>query len=228
MGCAVADEVESALGRSFPFWDALDGGTQREIALRSRVASFEDGSFVQGAHRGCAGVLFVLSGGLRAFLLSESGREITLFRLRAGECCVLAASCIMPMVSVDITINAKGPTEVLVVDSTCFANVARRNVELEAFMYRQSTERLSDVLRVMQNALFSDAGTRLATFLLEEMEREGTGELRLTHEEIARNVGTAREVVTRSLKQLSESGVVRLSRGTVSVLEPSLLAQGKR
>ena len=71
------------------------------------------------------------------------------------------------------------------VDSTCFANVARRNVELEAFMYRQSTERLSDVLRVMQNALFSDAGTRLATFLLEEMEREGTGELRLTHEEIA-------------------------------------------
>ncbi len=79
----------------------------------------------------------------------------------------------------------------------------------------------------MQNALFSDAGTRLATFLLEEMEREGTGELRLRRRRSPERGDGAREVVTRSLKQLSESGVVRLSRGTVSVLEPSLLAQGK-
>ncbi len=128
---AVVDSMEDALARSFPFWGTLGKADQREIAAHSRVMAFEDGAFVQGAKRGCAGVLFVL-GGLRAFLLSESGREITLFRLGAGECCVLAAACIMPMVSVEITINAKGPAEVLMVDSTCFANVAARNVELEA------------------------------------------------------------------------------------------------
>lgn len=222
---AVVDSMEDALARSFPFWGTLGKADQREIAAHSRVMAFEDGVFVQGAKRGCAGVLFVLSGGLRAFLLSESGREITLFRLGAGECCVLAAACIMPMVSVEITINAKGPAEVLMVDSTCFANVAARNVELEAFMYRQSTERLSDVLRVMQHALFADANTRLATFLLEEMEREGTCELRITHEEIARHVGTAREVVTRSLKQLAAGGVVRMSRGVIVIVDPSSLGR---
>lgn len=222
---AVVDSMEDALARSFPFWDTLGKADQREIAAQSRVMAFEDGAFVQGGKRGCAGVLFVLSGGLRAFLLSESGREITLFRLGAGECCVLAAACIMPMVSVEITINAKGPAEVLMVDSTCFANVAARNVELEAFMYRQSTERLSDVLRVMQHALFADANTRLATFLLGEMEREGTCELRITHEEIARHVGTAREVVTRSLKQLAAGGVVRMSRGVIVIVDPSSLGR---
>ena len=195
---AVVDSMEDALARSFPFWGTLGKADQREIAAHSRVMAFEDGAFVQGAKRGCAGVLFVLSGGLRAFLLSESGREITLFRLGAGECCVLAAACIMPMVSVEITINAKGPAEVLM-------------------------ERLSDVLRVMQHALFADANTRLATFLLEEMEREGTCELRITHEEIARHVGTAREVVTRSLKQLAAGGVVRMSRGVIVVVDPSSL-----
>ena len=219
----MADSIEEALARSFPFWDALDGPQQCEIAACSRVATFQDGAFVQGGRQGCAGVLFVLSGGLRAFLLSETGREITLFRLRAGECCVLAAACIMPMMAVDITVNALGPTELLVVDSACFARAAARNVELEAFMYRQSTERLSDVLRVMRHALFTDAGTRLSVFLLEEMEREDSRTPRITHEEIARHVGTAREVVTRALKQLADGGAVRLSRGAVTIVDPSLL-----
>lgn len=216
-------DVEELLRQMFPCWNELSDADRREVLSCSRLARFNADDVVQGAHRGCAGVVFVVSGGLRAYLLGESGREITLFRLKPKGCCVLAASCIMPMISVDITLAASSDSVVVVIDSSCFSRVAQRNVCVEAFMYRQATERISDVLRVMNRALFSDFNTRLAEFILEEVDDRGTRVLRMTHDEIARHVGSAREVVTRALRQLSDAGAVKLSRGVVEVVDRSYL-----
>lgn len=216
---------EEDLARLVPFWRELTDNQQAIIAERSRQMRYAAGEQVQGAGHGCAGVVFVKAGRLRAFMISEQGREVTLFHVGPGECCVLAASCILPMITFDIALDAAEDSDLLVIDSQTFGALAQDNIHAEAFTYRQATERFSDCMWVMQQVLFMGLDARLAIWLLDEAARGGSPRIAATHDEIARHLGSAREAVSRMLKYFAREGLVRLSRGAVEIVDARRLRQ---
>lgn len=213
------DSVARALRATLPFWPSLTERQQAQLAASTRPLAARAGERVQGGGTGCAGVVVALSGSLRAYMPSESGKEITLFRVEAGETCVLAASCILPMITFDIALDAAEDIEALIIDPRFFSQLSQENVAVEAYLYRQTAQRFSDCMWVMQQVLFASFDTRLATFLLDESSRTGSARLAVTHDEIARHLGSAREVVSRMLKYFEREGLVALGRGAVEVLD---------
>lgn len=211
--------IEEGLRELVPFWAALEPDQRTFLSQRSRRMRFDAGAHVQGAGAGCAGVVFVRSGRLRAFMLSNQGREVTLFHVQPGECCVLAASCILPMITFDIALDAAEDSDLLVIDSHAFGTVSQENIHAEAFTYRQATERFSDCMWVMQQVLFMGLDARLAIWLLGEVARGGSRTIYATHDEIARHLGSAREAVSRMLKYFAREGLVSLSRGSVEIID---------
>ena len=211
--------IKEGLRELVPFWAALEPDQRTFLSQRSRRMRFDAGAHVQGAGAGCAGVVFVRSGRLRAFMLSNQGREVTLFHVQPGECCVLAASCILPMITFDIALDAAEDSDLLVIDSQAFGTVSQENIHAEAFTYRQTTERFSDCMWVMQQVLFMGLDARLAIWLLDEVARGGSRTIYATHDEIARHLGSAREAVSRMLKYFAREGLVSLSRGSVEIID---------
>lgn len=213
------DGIARALATTLPFWPNLTELQKTQLASATRPLAARAGDRVQGGGSGCAGVVVALAGSLRAYMPSETGKEITLFRVETGETCVLAASCILPMITFDIALDAAEDIEALIIDPRFFSRLSQENVAVEAYLYRQTAQRFSDCMWVMQQVLFSSFDTRLATFLLDESARTGSARLTVTHDEIARHLGSAREVVSRMLKYFEREGLVALSRGAVEVLD---------
>lgn len=207
------------LSAVIPFWSKLNAQEQEELAQVSRVQSFATGESIHAAHQACIGVFFVLNGSARAFMLSEEGREITLFRIKEGESCVLSASCVMPLITFDIMVDAAEDTELLVLRSDFYGALIESNPYAEAYTYKEATTRFSEVMWVMQQQLFMRFDKRLAIFLLDEAARTGSSRIDLTHEEIAKHVGSAREVVTRTLKQFASEDLVELFRGGLTITD---------
>ena len=208
-----------SLAATLPFWDQLSSAERERLARATRLLRARNAERIQGGGSGCAGVVVALSGSLRAYMLSEGGKEITLFRVEAGESCVLAASCILPMITFDIALDAADDVEALVIDPRLFSQLAQENTAVEAFLYRQTAQRFSDCMWVMQQVLFSRFDARLATFLLDELSRTGSEHIAMTHDEIARHLGSAREVVSRMLKYFEREGLVALGRGAVDIID---------
>ncbi len=215
--------VEEHLASFLPFWDQLDDGQRKALVGGTRQARFEKGAHVHSGENDCIGVLLVVSGRLRAYMLAESGRECTLFSVNAGESCVLAATCVLRMITFDLFLDAEEDTQLVAIDSDVYAAVIEGCMAAEAFTYRQTAERFSDVMWVMHQQLFMGLDGRLSVFLLDEISRTGSDSLKLTHDEIARHIGSAREAVSRMLKGFAQDGVVALSRGEVRVLDKAAL-----
>ncbi len=204
--------------RFLPFWDQLTK-TQQQLLIGSTACHlYPRGANIHGGSNDCAGVLLVLSGELRVYMLSEEGREVTLYRMMGGDVCVMSASCALSAITFEVRIDAAADCELCVIKPSAFDQVQRENIYVEAFAYRQVTERFSDVMWAMQQILFMSFDKRLAVFLLDEVARGGDT-VRHTQEEIARYLGGARESVTRMLKYFQQEGLVSLSRGGVTVLD---------
>ena len=213
------------LSRCFSFWPQLSEAERENFCRRAQPVRYAAGTSIHSGSSDCIGVLAVKSGQLRVYLLSEEGRDITLYRLFPGDVCILSASCVLDAITFDVYIDAEEDTELLVVDSSYFHALADQNVYVRCFGYQLATERFSDVMWAMQQILFMGADQRLAIFLQQEMQQEGTDTLHLTHERIARYMGTAREVVTRMLNYFAGEGIVSLSRGGIRILDAARLAR---
>ena len=169
------------------------------------------------------------SGQLRSYLLSEDGRDVTLYRLFGGEVCILSASCVMDAVNIDLYIDAEEDTEALCISAGIFRQLMQENVYVRCYAYQMTAERFSDTMWTMQQILFMSADRRLAIFLTDELAKTGGADLRMTHDQMAKYMGSAREVVSRMLKYFAQEGWVRLYRGGVQVLDKKKAAgAGKR
>ncbi len=152
-------------------------------------------------------------------MLSPDGREITLYRLYESDICVLSASCILQNITFDIYIDANTDCKTLQINSTDFGKIAHENAHVELFAYKTATDRFSKVMWAMEQILFMSFDQRLALFLIEEADHSNNYIIKATHEQIAKLIGSAREVVTRMLKYFSEEGFVRLSRGQIEIID---------
>lgn len=208
--------MENILNK-LPFWASLTE-QEKEILRKSAVIRrYEKGSFIHSSDRDCLGMLFILSGEISTYILSDEGREITLFRLYPNDLCVLSASCVISQISFDTQMTARQDTEVLIIPPNITALLKEQNISVRCFLYEQATERFSEVMWAMQQILFKGLDQRLAAFLVEECERTNSNAVRMTHEQIARNISSAREAVARMLKQFTQDGLVELKRGEIII-----------
>ncbi|MCQ4637959.1 Crp/Fnr family transcriptional regulator [Anaerovorax odorimutans] len=207
------------LAERLPFWEHLSSA-EKDLLVQSAVSvHYDKNTAVHTADFECIGILLVKSGTLRVYMLSEDGKEVTLYRISSGDVCVLSAACVLQAITFDVCIDALTDCDMIQISSAAFSQVMKENIHAEAFTYKLATERFSDVMWAMQQILFMSFDRRLATFLLDETAARGSDTLKMTHEEIARMMGSAREVVTRMLKYFSQEGWVELSRGTVKLLD---------
>ncbi len=206
------------------YWSLLSDTEKRMVKASAIVKRYESGSPLHGnCDKGgsCLGMIYVISGELRAYILSEEGREITLFRLQKGDSCVLSASCIISQIDFDTLITAISDADVLIVPTAVFGKLINDNIYVRCFMYELAAEHFSTVMWVMQQLLFNRFDQRLATFLLNEYQRTGVPEIRMTQEQIAQNVNSAREVVARMLKQFASDGLIENQRGIIALKDIS-------
>lgn len=214
---------EKRLSAAYPFWSRLTA-EEKECILNSCMAvSYEKGMHIHRSDMGCKGAITVLSGLLRVYIVSDEGREVTLFRIHAGENCVLSASCLLDSIQFDILIEAGEDVQAILIPVSALYPIMESNPYVGLYMYRQATEHFSDVMWMMQQILFMGADRRVAIFLWDEMVRQNRPVLHMTHDEIARNIGSAREVVSKVMKYLSEEGVLSAKRGRVEILDKEKL-----
>lgn len=213
----------SSIAAQFPFWPQLSESQRSFLISHASLLCYPKGTNIHNGESECVGFIFVRSGELRVYMLSEEGREITLYRLKEGDMCILSASCVLSTITFDVHVDAQVDTEVMLVSAAAFAELSKKNIYVEKFSYQLATERFSDVMWTMQQVLFMSFDKRLAIFLLDEMAKTADDTIPLTHEQIAKLVGSAREVVTRMLKYFSNEGIVTLSRGGIKVLDKKRL-----
>ena len=201
------------------FWDKLSSSEQQGLYANTMLRKYHAGQNVYSALNECVGVLIVKSGELRTYIMSEEGREITLYRLSDGDICVLSASCILQNITFDVYIDAERDTEVLLISAAYFSKLIEQNIYAENFALKIAVDMFSEVMWTMEQILFMSFDKRLAVFLLDEISKTGNNILDMTHEQIAKYMGSAREVVSRMLKYFEKESIVNLSRGTVEVID---------
>lgn len=204
-------ELITLFENSFPFWEKLSDYDKETFLASSQSVHFPKGMNIHDGNT-CTGVILVKTGSLRLYILSEDGKEITLYRIFPGELCILSASCVLQTITFDVLVDSEENSECVVVGGCAYEDLARRMPEAKIFALEAAVGRFSDVMWVMQQILFMSMDKRLAIFLLDEATKNKSDSVKLTHEQIAKYMGSAREVVSRMLKYFSTEGIVSVSR----------------
>lgn len=216
-------DMKEVFERIFPFWDKLTEKQKEIFGRNTHLVTYGKGENIHGGSGECTGGILVKSGCIRVYILSEEGKEITLYRLYPGEICMLSASCVLQTITFDVMVDAEKESECYIINGKTFADITKNNIYAENFALNLVTSRFSDVMWVMQQILFMSFDKRLAIFLYDEMIKTGDEKIRLTQEQIAKYVGSAREVVSRMLKYFASEGIVSYSRGGVVILDKKKL-----
>ena len=212
-----------AFEQYFPIWDKLTADQQQRIKSVSMLQKVKSGTVLHDGSPECLGMLLVRSGQLRAYILSEEGREVTICRFFEMDICLFSASCVMPNMQFDIFIEAEKDTEVWVIPACLYQNLMDESLAVSNYSHNLITSHFSDVMWLMEQNMWKSFDKRLAAFLQEEANLENTDSLRITHEKIANHMGTAREVVTRMLRYFQSEGMVKLTRGTIELTDKKKL-----
>ncbi|MEG0227734.1 MAG: Crp/Fnr family transcriptional regulator [Lachnospiraceae bacterium] len=202
-----------------PFWKKLDTAQKEILKEKVLVQHAKKGKVIHNGSEDCLGVLVVTSGQLRAYTLSDQGKEITLYRLLERDVCLFAASCIMNNIQFEIVIEALEDTEYLVIPAPVYEKLVHTSLAVSNYANDLLATRFSDVMWVMDQIMNQSFDSRLAGFLWEEVGTTKDSTIHLTHEEIAHHLGSAREVVTRMLKYFQGEGLVTLARGTITICD---------
>lgn len=216
-------DIERAVTNSLTFYEKLNDSQKRTIADNAILKRLKQGYNVHSSSEECTGLIIVRSGELRVYMLSEDGREITLDRLFENDVCVLSASCVIESITFDVFIDAEEDSEIIIVNSGALNEIVSDNIYAECFMLKKATERFSEVMWVMQQILFFKADRRVAIFLIDEMNKTKSAMLNITHDKIARYIGSAREVVSRILKYFEREKIVKIHRGGLEVIDKTAL-----
>ncbi|OQB23946.1 MAG: DNA-binding transcriptional dual regulator Crp [Firmicutes bacterium ADurb.Bin182] len=211
--------VLDVLSSVLPFWEKLSSEDRKTLLEHTRLQTYAKGSNVHGRQEKCTGFIIVVSGQLRAYLLSEEGKQITIYRLLSNDLCLMSASCVLKNISFNIVVDAETDTAITLTNPDIFDAVSKRNPEMEVYLREAISARFSEAMWVMEQTLFNKFDKRLANFLFEESALEQSDTIVLTHEQIAAHLGSAREVVSRMLKYFASEGLVKVSRKGITLLD---------
>ncbi len=209
----------------FPAWKKLTAAQQQLLENNASLRSVPKGTIVHNGNVSCTGPLLVAEGQLRAYRLSEDGREITLYRLFSHDMCLLSAPCMMNSLQFEIIITAEKDTVLWVIPPTLYKKLMEESAPLSNYTNELIIDRFSEVMWLMEQILWKSFDKRLADFLLKESVLEESAVLKITHETIGNHLGNPREVVTRMLRYFQNEGIVNLTRGSIEILNPIRLQE---
>lgn len=204
------------------FWDKLNEHEQELVLDSSIKMKYKKGENLYNSLNDCTGIIIIKHGLLRTYILSEEGKEVTLYLLEKGDICALSASCVLNNITFDVNVDAELDSEIILVLLSEMPSIYK-NIYVENFLLNEGIVRFSDVMWAMEQILFFKFDERLAIYLLDETSRNDKDIILSTHEQIAKHLGSAREVVSRMLKYFSKEGFVELSRGKIKVLDKDSL-----
>ncbi len=207
----------------FPIWDKLNASQQERILSVSTFQDVKSGTVLHDGSPDCLGMLLVRSGQLRAYMLSEEGREVTICRFFERDICLFSAACVMPNMQFSIFIEAEKDSQLWVIPACLYQNLMDESIAVSNYSHNLITNHFSELMWLMEQIMWKSFDKRLADFLLEESRLAESNFLQITHEKIANHMGTAREVVTRMLRYFQNEGMVRLSRAAVEITDPKAL-----
>ena len=202
-----------------PFWNKLTAEQKQKVENVIEFRQIKKDTHIHDSSADCLGLVAVRSGQLRAYILSEDGREITISRMAQYDVSLLSASCVMPDMQFNVMIEAEKDTEFWSIPACLFKNLVEESLAVSNYSRNLLSGNFSELMWLMEQIMWKSFDKRLAAFLLEESQLEETDTLRMTHEKIANHMGTAREVVTRMLRYFQSEGVVQLTRGTIEITD---------
>ncbi len=185
----------------------INSGYRRTIPRDARIYAEGDA---------CSAIAFILSGEIRVYKVGETGREITLYEIGRGETCILNASCILAQTSYPANAVAISDVNVLLVPSAEFRSLVMNNEGMRDFVFTLLSRRLAAVMELVEEVAFGRMDQRLMEYL---NEKSKNGALETTHQKIANDLGTSREVVSRLLKDFERKKQVKLSRNSIALLK---------
>ena len=211
------------LSKYLPFWDKLTEAQRQRITQLVEYRKVTKDTHIHDSSAECLGLVIVRSGQLRAYILSEDGKEITISRLFEYDVSLLSASCVMPDLQLNVMIEAEKDTEFWSIPAYLFKNLMEESLAVSNYSRSLLSSNFSELMWLMEQIMWKSFDKRLAAFLLEESQLEDSLILKLTHEKIANHMGTAREVVTRMLRYFQSEGMVKLTRGTIEIVDKKKL-----
>ena len=215
--------MKDFLQNTLPFWKNLSDN-DREILLNGvNTQSYNIGSVFYHGSEECSGVRIVKSGRLRVFISSQNGKEMTIYRLFDRDFCMMSIACMLKNINFGVNLETETDCEIIKIPHEIYRNLLDSNNAVKNFTLDIVASKFTDVMWLFEQLVFSNIEKRLATVLLEQSTYFDAHILKITHEKIAADLGTAREVVTRQLKQFQSEGLVALSRGKIEILNEKAL-----
>lgn len=199
------------------FYSMLSDAEKQVVRENVFLKEYQKGEMIHSCTGACLGMVYVISGCIRATIVSQEGRELTLYKIGEGETCVISAACVLHEIRLESSMIAKEDTTVMVLSSKALMMLTKQNLAVKSYCYEIATRRFSAALFVLQEIILLRFDQRLAKYLVQEAEKSDGPKLHLTQEAIAADVNSAREVVARMLKQFEMEGLVKLGRGTIEI-----------
>jgi len=218
------DEILDAL----PFLKGIEQAGIRELQRFGIFSLIPQNQFITMEGDSCQFFSFVLSGKIKVYKTAENGREITLYRLEKGQSCILTASCILSNKKFPAISFSEETVGVISIPSPLFLEWVGKYDFWRNYVFNLLSERLSAIISVVEEIAFRNVDIRLAQHLI-NITNVNKDEIKTTHQLIAGDIGTSREVVSRLLKDFEEEGILILSRGSIKIIDyPSLNAKLKK
>ncbi|MDF1837752.1 MAG: Crp/Fnr family transcriptional regulator [Planctomycetota bacterium] len=206
----------------FPSLAQLESPELRRLLETSPITTFEAGETIMGVGQMGGSFPMVVSGTLRVTMLSNEGREILLYRLREGNTCTLSTACLLSGDRLGATVSAERPLSIVALGPDVFHRLLDESKTFRNFVFEAFGSRMADLIQRIDELVFQSIEERLAGTLL-ELERDGI--VHATHQELAIDMGTAREVVSRQVKELETQGAIQLGRGRITILDRGALTR---
>ncbi|MDD4929910.1 MAG: Crp/Fnr family transcriptional regulator [Gallionella sp.] len=214
----IDSDTRTRLLQRYPMLRELPAAELGEILTTARQLKIPSGTVMFDEHQSCQGFPLLLSGSLRVVKSAANGRELQLYRVMTGESCILTSSCLLG----DTCYQARGiveeSVEMVLFPAAVFHSMLGKYAPFRHFVFQLFTERLTDLMELVSAVAFQKLDQRLAALLAGK-----SSPLHTTHQAIADELGSAREIVSRLLKGFAEQGWVRLGREQITVTDPAAL-----
>ena len=201
------------------FWNKLKVKEQEELIKNSVIKEYKKGSIIHSENNECLGMMIITQGEIRTCIVSEEGREITLFKLSENDVCVLSADCVIKQITFDTLMIAESDCKILLINVSYFNQLINQNIYARCYTYELISEKFSNVMWVMKEILFDKFDKRLASYLIKQTQKNNNLKIKVTQEQIAKDLNTAREVVSRMLKRFELEKMIEIQRGGVRILD---------
>ena len=218
------DDLTPLLSGHLAFWNELTGDERARLVRAAVRRQVKRGTLLHGGAADCVGLLLVLTGQLRVYTLSGEGRELTLYRLFERDLCLLSASCMISSIQFDVMVSAEEDVDVVQIPPDVYRELMDGSLAVANYTNQLMASHFSDVMWLIDQIQNRRMDARIAELLIEERTLRGETRLTMTHEQIANHLGSAREVVTRMLRYFQSEGLVRLSRGSIELVDEKRLA----